>query len=149
MALTADQLSLEYPIPMYRFVVQIGDDKMAFNNVSGLDVKYDLMEYRDGLGNHFKMPGLANAVTLTLRKGLFRGPNALYDWINTISLNKVEKKDIMISLTDETGSNYLVTWNVSDAFPTSLSSPALDASSNEVSIQELTLTADRVTLKTH
>lgn len=149
MATMPDQIAFEYPIPTYRFVVAIGDDKIPFNSVSGLDIKYQTMEYRDGIGNHFKMPGLYDAVTITLKKGVFRGPNALYDWISTISLNKVKKQDIMISLTDETGSEYLVTWNVADAFPTSLSSPSLDASSNEVAIQELTLMADRVTIQTY
>jgi phage tail-like protein len=149
MALTVDQVANEYPIPSYRFIVAIGDEKIAFSNVSGLDINYGLMEYRDGIGNYFKMPGLKEATTITLRKGVFRGRNGLYDWINSISLNKVEKRDIMISLTDETGSQYLVTWNVADAFPTSLSSPTLDASSNEISIQEVTLTADRVSIQTY
>lgn len=149
MALTAEQIAHEYPIPSYRFIVSLGEDKIPFSNVSGLDIKYGVMEYRDGIGNYFKMPGLKEKVTITLRKGVFRGPNPLYEWINTISLNTVVKKDIIISLTDETGSSYLVTWNVADAFPTSLSSPSLDATSNEVSIQELTLTADRVTIQTY
>ena len=149
MANTPEQIANEYPIPSYRFVVAIGEDKIPFSNVSGLDTKYGMMEYRDGLGNHFKMPGLREPVTITLRKGMVHGPNVLDQWMNTISLNRVEKKDILISLTNESGSEYLVTWNVSNAFPTSLTAPTLDATSNEVSIQELTLTADRVTLQTY
>lgn len=149
MATSAEQIANEYPIPSYRFVVAIDEDKIPFNSVSGLDIKYGTMEYRDGIGNYFKMPGLREAVTLTLKKGVFRGPNGLYDWINSISLNKVVKRDIMISLTDEVGSSFLVTWNVANAFPTALTSPSLDASSNEVSIQEVTLMADRVTIETY
>lgn len=149
MSLTPEQIAFEYPIPSYRFVVSIDDEKIPFSNVTGLDIKYAMSEYRDGIGNYFKMPGLREAVTITLRKGVFRGSNSLYNWISTISLNKVVKKDIMISLTDEAGTEYLVTWNVADAFPTSLTSPQLDANSNEVSIQELTLTADRVTIQTY
>ncbi|RUL78810.1 phage tail protein [Dyella choica] len=149
MALTTEQIAAEYPIPSYRFVVAIDDDKIPFSSVSGLDIKYGTMQYQDGIGNFFQMPGQREPVTITLRKGIFRGPNALYDWINSISLNKVVKRDIMISLTDATGSNYLVTWNVADAFPTALSSPSLDASSNEVSIQEVTLVADRVSIQTY
>jgi phage tail-like protein len=114
MALTTDQVANEYPIPSYRFVVAINDAKIAFSNVSGLNVTYGVMEYRDGIGNFFRMPGLLEPVTITLRKGVFRGPNELYEWISSISLNKVEKRDIMISLTDETGSEYLVTWNIAE-----------------------------------
>lgn len=149
MALTTEQVANEYPIPSYRFVVAIDDAKIAFSSVSGLDIAYAVMEYRDGIGNHFRMPGLSTAVTITLRKGIFRGPNALYDWISSISLNEVEKRDIMISLTNEAGTEYLVTWNVANAFPSSLTTPALDANSNDVSLQEVVLQADRITVQTY
>ncbi|MHA1066707.1 phage tail protein [Enterobacter ludwigii] len=149
MSTTYEQVAAEYPIPVYRFVVSVGEDQIPFKSVSGLDIKFDSVDYRDGTGNLYFMPGLRQKVSLTLSKGVFRGPNALYEWINTISLNRVEKKDLMISLTDESGSELLATWNVLNAFPTGLSSPSFDASSNEVAIQELTLEADRVTLQTY
>ncbi len=120
MSLTPEQIDFEYPIPSYRFVVAIDDEKIPFSNVTGLDIKYGEMEYRDGIGNYFKMPGLREKVTITLKKGLFRGSNGLYDWINTISLNRVVKKDIMISLTNEQGDEYLCSFNVANAFPTAL-----------------------------
>lgn len=149
MSTTFDQVATEYPIPAYRFVVSIGDEQIPFKSVSGLDIKYDSVDYRDGTGNLFYMPGILQKASITLSKGVFRGPNALYDWINGISLNRVEKKDLMISLTDESGSEVLVTWNVLNAFPTGLTAPSFDASSSEVAIQELTLEADRVTMQTY
>jgi len=149
MATTTDQIAGSYPIPTYRFVVSLGSENIAFNNVSGLDINYDTIEYRDGTGNWFKMPGQRQAVNITLRKGVFPGDSELYDWINSISLNQVEKKDITISLTDDAGTTLLMTWNVSNAFPTGLSSPSLDAASNEAAVEELKLMADRVTIQTH
>ncbi|AIA46916.1 phage tail protein [Serratia sp. FS14] len=53
----------------------------------------------------------------------------------------------MISLTNETGSELLVTWNVMNAFPTKWTGPSLDATSNEVAFEELRLAADCLTLK--
>ncbi|ANB74574.1 phage tail protein [Paraburkholderia phytofirmans] len=149
MATAADQIAASYPIPTYRFIVSLGSENIPFNNVSGLDITYDTIEYRDGIGNWFRMPGQRQTVNITLRKGVFPGDSELYDWINSISLNKVEKKDITISLTDDAGTKLLLTWNVSNAFPTSLTSPTLDATSNEAAVQELRLMADRVTLQTH
>lgn len=149
MADSTIQIANEYPLPSHRFVVAVDDEKIAFSTVSGLDIKYGKMEYRDGIGNYFKMPGLLEPVSITLKKGVFRQQNELYAWISTISLNKVEKKDIMISLTDEAGTSYLVSWNVANAFPTSLATPNFDANSNEIIIQELTLTADRLTIQVH
>lgn len=149
MPTTVDQIATDYPIPGYRFVVSLGDDKVTFKSVSGLDIKYDTIEYKDGTGNVFRMPGQLQAVNLTLNKGVFPGPNALYNWISGISLNRVEKKDLLISLTDESGSELLVTWSVANAFPSGLTAPSFDATSNDIAVQEITLVADRVTMQTH
>ncbi|MDQ7979608.1 phage tail protein [Paraburkholderia sp. SARCC-3016] len=147
MATTPDQIAASYPIPTYRFIVSMGGEDIPFNNVSGLNITYDTIEYRDGIGNWFKMPGQRQVPNITLRKGVFPGDSKLYAWINSISLNQVEKKDITISLTDEAGTTLLMTWNVANAFPTSLSSPTLDAASNEIAVQEMSLMADRITIQ--
>ncbi|AWK41570.1 phage tail protein [Photorhabdus laumondii subsp. laumondii] len=147
MAITPEQIAVEYPIPTYRFVVSVGDEQIPFNNVSGLDVHYDVIEYKDGIGNYYKMPGQRQSINITLRKGVFPGDTKLFDWINSIQLNQVEKKDIAISLTNEAGTEILMTWNVANAFPTSFTSPSFDATSNEIAVQEIALTADRVTIQ--
>lgn len=93
------------------------------------------------------MPGQRQPTNITLRKGVFPGKTELFDWINSIQLNQVEKKDITISLTNDAGTELLMTWNVSNAFPTSLTSLSFDATSNDIAVQEITLTADRVTMQ--
>lgn len=147
MATTVDQIAASYPIPTYRFIVSIGSEDIPFNNVSGLNIACETIEYRDGTGNWFKMPGQRQAVNITLRKGVFPGDSQMYDWINSISLNKVEKKDITVSLSDEAGTTLLMTWNISNAFPVSLTSPSLDAASNEIAVEEIALMADRITIQ--
>ncbi|KGM29031.1 phage tail protein [Photorhabdus luminescens] len=147
MAITPEQIAVEYPIPTYRFVVSIGDEQIPFNSVSGLDISHDVIEYKDGTGNYYQMPGQYQPINITLRKGVFSGDTKLFDWINSIQLNQVEKKDISISLTNETGTEILMTWNVANAFPTKLTSPSFDATSNEVAVQEIILTAARVTIQ--
>ncbi|MEX0445109.1 phage tail protein [Xenorhabdus sp. SGI246] len=147
MSISASQIAVEYPIPSYRFIVSVGDEKIPFNSVSGLDINYETIEYRDGVGNWFKMPGQRQPIHITLRKGVFPGKTELFDWINSIQLNQVEKKDITISLTNDAGTELLMTWNVANAFPTSLTSPSFDATSNDIAVQEITLTADRVTMQ--
>lgn len=148
MTTTTDEIKLQYPIPTYRFIVSLGEEQVPFTNASGLDINFDTIEYRDGTGNWFKMPGQSQAVNITLSKGVFPGKNTLYEWINSIQLNQIEKKDIMISLTNEAETEILVSWNISNAFPTSLTSPSFDATSNEIAVQQITLMADRVTIQT-
>ncbi|MDQ0430965.1 phage tail-like protein [Pantoea agglomerans] len=148
MPVTADDIAKQYPIPTYRFIVTLGDDQVPFTSASGLDINFDTIEYRDGTGNFYKMPGQRQVSNITLSKGVFPGKNVLYEWVNSIQLNQVEKKDIMISLTNEAGTEVLVSWNVSNAFPTSLTSPTFDATSNEIAVQQITLMADRVTIQT-
>ncbi|MDE9465867.1 phage tail protein [Xenorhabdus bovienii] len=147
MSTSTSQILVEYPIPVYRFIVSVGDEQVPFSSVSGLDISYDTIEYRDGTGHWFKMPGQRQPTNITLRKGVFPGKTELFDWINSIQLNQVEKKDITISLTNDAGTELLMTWNVSNAFPTSLTSPSFDATSNDIAVQEITLTADRVTMQ--
>ena len=67
----------------------------------------------------------------------------LFEWINSIQTNLVEKKDIDVDLCDENGDT-LFRWKVLDAFPTSLEAPTFDAASNDAAIESMTLLADRI-----
>ncbi|UZM16222.1 phage tail protein [Pseudomonas kielensis] len=149
MATTTAQIATAYPIPTYRYRVAVGDEEMAFSAVSGMEISHETITYKDGLGGKFHMPGQPTPINISLKRGMVRGKDKLYEWINSISLNQVEKRDISISLTNDSGSELLVTWNVSNAFPTKLTSPSLDASSNDVAIEELSLMADSVTIQFH
>ncbi len=152
MAISAQDMATAYPIAAYRYRVHVRgadgkDAELLCSAVSGLELGVETIEYKDGFGNVFQMPGQRQAINFTLRRGVFRKSSSLYDWFNTITLNAVEKKDITISLTDESGENPLVTWNVFDVFPNRLSPPSFDASSNEVAVEEISLTAARLTVE--
>lgn len=149
MTTTAEQIATAYPIPTYRYRVTVGNEEMAFSSVSGMEISHETITYKDGVGGRYFMPGQLAPVNISLKRGVVKGSSKLYDWISSISLNQVEMRDISISLTNESGSELLVTWNVANAFPTKLSAPSLDASSNEVAIEELSLMADRVTIQFH
>ncbi|MBA3843345.1 MAG: phage tail protein [Actinobacteria bacterium] len=144
-----EKIASTYPIPGYLFTVTIGNEQMAFNQVSGLDQSVETIQYRDGLGKVYQMPGQRSPLTITLRRGIVPQKSELYDWLNSINFNRADKRDLSISLTNESGSELLVTWNVSNAFPTKLSAPALDATSNQVAMEEVTLAADRVSMVFH
>ncbi|MET8623827.1 phage tail protein [Kitasatospora sp. NPDC004669] len=148
MAISAGQLDTTSNISAYRFRVTVGEDVMAFNSASGLDIAVNTIEYQDGAGNVFQMPA-RDGLKISLKRGIITGQSRLFDWFNSVSLNQVDKKDVAISLTNESGSELLVTWNVVNAFPTSVSSPNLDASSNETTIEQLDLAAEKLTVEFH
>lgn len=146
MATTVDDIKSEYPIPVYRFVVTLGDEQMAFSEVSGLDIGYETITYKDGLGKKH-MPGQASDVNITLKRGIVRTKSQFFDWINETSLNLINKRDITVSLTNETGDEPLVTWSVTNAFPKKLTAPSFNGGSNEVAVEQLELMADNVSIQ--
>lgn len=145
MATTPDEIKTSYPLPVFFYRVTIGDDDShAFSEVSGLSIEYETITYRDGLsykeGAKY-MPGLDAAVNLTLKKGIVRADSYLLNWINTIKLNTVEKRDLKIDLLDEAG-EAVVSWTALNAFPKKLEAPSFNATSNEVAIESLELMAN-------
>lgn len=147
MAETIENLKNEYPIPVYRFRVSVGGESMAFSEVSGLDIGVETITYKDGLSKKH-MPGQATDVNITLKRGLFRGGSELFDWINSINLNLIDKRDITVSLIDpEADGGSLVTWTVTNAFPKKLTAPSFNGGSNEASVEQLELLADKVTIE--
>ena len=154
MAIAQKDIKAAYPLPVYNYKVDIGKDTIAFSEVSGLNIAYETSTYKESMTESgkvgprvFRMPSQPTQTTLTLKKGLVpsKSQPALYDWINAIALNQVEKKDIVISLCDETG-KAVVSWTVSNAFPTKLDVPTFDANSNDVAIESMELIADGLTI---
>ncbi|NQY36652.1 MAG: phage tail protein [Alteromonadaceae bacterium] len=143
MATEAKFIQDNYPLPVYRFTVSIGDETMSFSEVSGLDIEYQAITYKDGLGVKH-MPGQPTETNITLKRGIVRAKSQLYDWINSTSLNLIDKRDITISLVDNEAQTILITWTIKDAFPTKLTAPTMDANSNEVAVETLELRADDV-----
>jgi phage tail-like protein len=154
MAQSKADIKASYPLPVYNYKVDIGQNTIAFSEVSGLNIGYETSTYKESNTESgkvsprvFRMPSQPTTTTLTLKKGLVpaKSQAALYDWINSISINQVEKKDIVISLCDETG-KAVVSWKVTNAFPTKLDVPTFDANSNDVAIESMELMADGLTI---
>lgn len=155
MATTAQQIGNEYPLPVYNYKVEIGSEAMAFSEVSGLNIAYEVGTYKESpVANNqagprsLVYPAQATSTTLSLKKGIIRGVSikALYGWIQTVQTNQVEKKDVFIRLCDEKG-DPVISWKVANAFPTKLSAPTFDANSNDAAIETLDLQADYVTME--
>ncbi len=132
---------MAYPLPVFHFRVEWGGASMAFTEVSGLTAETQPIEYRTGDMVEFssiKMPGLKKYSNVSLKRGISAGDNELFEWLKTVQLNTVERRDITITLLNEEHSP-VVTWSLTKAFPIKVEGPGLKASGNEVAIESMEL----------
>lgn len=153
MALTKEEIKTDYPLPVYNYRVEIDGEAVAFSEVSGLSISYETTTYKEspleGVGPRvMHMPAQQGDVSITLKKGVVRQKSiaSLYQWLNTVQINQIVKKDIFVRLCDEAGSP-VISWKVSNAFPTKLDAPTFDANSNDAAIESMELKADGITLE--
>ncbi len=155
MAVTKEQIRTDYPLPVYNYRVDIDGVSFSFSEVSGLELSYGMITHKESYAvsgkagpNIFYMPGQLQPLSISLKKGFIKEKSiaVFYDWINSTEFNRIDKKDIVIHLLDETGST-IVSWKVIDAFPTKLTAPTFSASSDDVAIESMDLTALRITME--
>ena len=139
----------EYPLSKFYFEVDWGGTQIGFNEISGLDIEVEPIEYRQGASPEFskiKMPGMKKFSNITLKRGSFKGDNEYFEWVQSIKLNTVERRNITISLLDEAGAP-VITWKVNKAFPIKLQSTDLKAEGNEVAIESIEIAHEGLTIE--
>ncbi len=137
-----------YPIPKFHFLVQWGGTRIGFTEVTGLDIQIEPIEYREGASpiySKLKMPGLQKFSNITLKRGSFEGDKEYYTWIKTVNLNKVERRDLIISLLNE-NHEPVMSWKVMNAFPVKVQATDLKSDGNEVAIETLELAHEGLSL---
>jgi len=138
-----------YPLPVFHFRVEWGGVRIGFTEVSGLTQENQAIEYRDGSFPEYssiKMPGLRKFSNVTLKRGIVKADNDFFRWLSTIQLNKVERRDVTISLLDEQHAPVMV-WKIQNAFPVKVEGPGLKASGNEVAIESIELAHEGLELQ--
>jgi phage tail-like protein len=136
-------------LPRFHFEVEWGGTRLGFQEVSGLTMEVDVIEYRDGLDKEYhmrKMPGMVKYSNIVLRRGIAKGDNELFNWWQTIQLHKVERRDITIKLLDEEH-NPAVVWKVKNAFPAKLSYSALESDNSDVAIESMELAHEGISVE--
>lgn len=134
-------MAASYPLVKFHFQVNWGGTKIGFTEVSGLDVETEVIEYREGSSPEYskiKMPGMQKFSNITLKRGTFKSDNDFYNWWNTVKLNTIERRDITISLLNESHEP-VVTWKIKNAWPSKVQSTDLKSDGNEVAIESLEL----------
>lgn len=130
-----------WPIPKFHFEVTWGGVDVGFQEVTGLEMETQFIEYRAGDDPSLvtqKIPGLKKHGNITLKKGVFRDDTIFYDWFEDVQTNPERREDITIQLLDEEDSPVMV-WTVRNAFPTKISGPDLKSDANEIALETIEL----------
>ena len=138
-----------YPIPKFHFRVEWGGTRIGFTEVTGLEVSTDVIEYRDGASPDYskiKMPGMQKFGNITMKRGTFAHDNEYYNWWNTHALNTIERRDITISLLNESHEPVVV-WKVKNAWPVKVQSTDLKGDGNEVAIETIEIAHEGLTIQ--
>ena len=131
----------QYPLPVFHFTVDWGGTRIGFSEVTGLTQENQAIEYRDGSFPEYssiKMPGIRKFANVVLKRGVVKGDNQLFQWLSTVKLNTVERRNLVISLLNEEHVPVMV-WKVMNAFPVKVEGPQLKAAGNEVAIESIEL----------
>jgi phage tail-like protein len=140
-----------YPLPVFHFNVSWGGDDIGFSEVSGLTKEIEPIEYRDGLipptALPLKRPGLNKAGNISLKRGLVKEKNDLFNWLNNNGEPNVERRDLTITLLNDEGEPVFI-WSIVQAWPIKCEGPSLKATGNEIAIESLELAHEGISQKT-
>lgn len=139
----------QYPLPVFHFSVAWGGSRLGFSEVSGLTQENQVIEYRDGSFLEYssiKLPGMRKFNNVVLKRGIVKADNEFFKWLSTIKLNKVERRDVIISLLNENHEPVMV-WKIQNAWPVKVEGPQLKASGNEVAIESIELAHEGLELQ--
>lgn len=139
-----------WPMPKFRFEVDLGTEKkqVAFQEVSGLDAKNQLIQYRESNSSKFhtvKMPGIAKFGNVTLKRGIFVNDNTFWDWYNEVKMNTIKRRTVLIKLLDESGKTTM-TWILANAWPTNITGIDIKSDGNEVAVDTIEIAYEQLTI---
>ncbi|MEH3114331.1 phage tail protein [Pedobacter terrae] len=139
-----------WPIPKFRFEVDLGTELKGatFQEVSGLDVETQVIEYRKGDSPLFsteKMPGIVKYGNVTMRRGIFVNDNAFWNWHAEIKMNTIKRRTILIKLLDESG-QVTMQWSLNNAWPTKITSTDLKSDGREIAVDTIEIAHEQLTI---
>lgn len=138
-----------WPLPKFYFMVDWGSTtNIPFQEVSGLEIQAEALEYRHGNSPVFSkinMPGMVKNNNITMKKGVFANDNSFWDWYAKIKMNTIERQNVVIKLLDE-GGNPTMTWTLNNAWPTKISSTDLKSDANEVAVESIEIMHEGLTI---
>lgn len=136
------------PVAFHFSVAFAGDglatQKVAFQEVSGLESEKEVESFLEGGENHFvhTLPKAVKHPNLRLKRGLVREDSDLIAWCKSVvdgDFSKpIEPKDLVVELIGE-DTTTIARWEIGNAYPVKWSVGDFDAMRNEVAIETIEL----------
>lgn len=129
------------PLLKYKYTVTIEGlpTVLGFSKVSGLKRDITTIEYAEGGSKHTrKLQGKEKVEPITLERGIYAGSNELYGQYQKTFNNPDNRTTVTISLLDKVGA-VARTWILGEAWFKMWESPELDAVSEEVAVEKVTV----------
>jgi len=133
------------PFKGFRFRVEIqGIQQMGFSECSSIGSHIEVVEYREGgdVASVRKLPGKVSYPDITLKWGMTKSQD-IYDWHRDAVNGNIKRVHGSVVQLDDTGQEQL-RWDFFNAWPSKWDGPAFNAKGNDVSIETLTLTCERI-----
>jgi phage tail-like protein len=143
------------PYTCFNFLVDLGDGvsegpQAGFAEVSGLGLEVQMIEYRTGNSKEnqvMKLPGLTKTSDVTLKRGLVGSLN-LYQWLDQIRNGDPNAmRTVTIHLQNEDHTAVVQTWKLLRARIIKHTSGPLNAKGNDVAIEEVVLSCERLEIE--
>lgn len=144
----ATQSATLWPVPKFRFKVEWDTATLSFQEVSGLDVEAQPIEYRHGdakKASVLKMPGLLKYTDVTMKKGVFKSDLKFWEWFTQVKSNTIKRLPVTISLLDE-GEGVVMVWKLENAWPTKVTGTDLKSQTNEAAIETIVIAHEGLTV---
>ena len=136
------------PLVAFHFFVEAGDVQGAFRDCTGLGSESDIVEYKasdkEGVSITRKVPGRTKWENIVLKRGI-TDDMAIWNWRKQVEEGKVEtvRRNGSVVLYNQENTE-IARWNFFDAWPSKVTGPQLNAQSNEIAIEELTIVHERI-----
>jgi phage tail-like protein len=138
------------PAPEFRFYLEIdGLVEGAFAECSGMKAEREIITYKEGGLNHYahKLPGRTTYSEITLRKGVMFTIE-LWDWFQEgIDDGKVKRRNFTIFQYSSYFNMPARWYHVKNAYPVSWEASSLRTDSNQLAMESLTLTFEKLELE--
>jgi len=132
------------PLRAYSFKLIIqGVTEGHFTQCSGLGIRVDAIEYREGGGAVHWLGGLPKYAPVTLKYGVTQS-REMWDWLMSAVNGKVQRKSVHILMLDADGISEKLRYSLSMAWPSAWSAAPLDAMTNLVAFESLDLCYEHV-----